>query len=155
MRKWITAAMVAALPAAFGLVGVPAHAQALDSLQGALGSGSSSRSAASGLGGGLGSKLGGMSMPSVGSASSGNIAGVLQYCVRNNYLGGSSTSSTESGLLGKLGGGATRSSQFESGDKGVLQTGNGQDVSLGGGGLKGQMTQKVCDQVLKHAKSLI
>ncbi len=155
MRKWITAAIVVALPAASGLVGVPARAQPLDSLQKALGTGNSSGSAGSGMSSGLGSKLGGMSMPSVGSASSGNIAGLLRYCVRNNYLSGSGASSAESGLVGKLGGGATRSSQFESGDKGVLQTGNGQNVSLGGGGLKAQMTQKVCDQVLKHAKSLI
>ena len=95
-----------------------------------------------------------MSMPSVGSASSGNIAGVLRYCVRNNYVSGGA-SSVESGLVGKLGGGATHSSQFASGDKGMLQTGNGQNVSLGGGGLKAQMTHKVCDQVLQHAKSLI
>ena len=154
MRKSITAAIVVALPAAFGLVGTAAHAQPLDSLQNALGRGSSG-SAGSSMGSGLGGKLGGMSMPSVGSASSGNIAGLLRYCVRNNYLSGSGASSAESGLVGKLGGGATKSSQFESGDKGVLQTGNGQNVSLGGGGLKAQMTQKVCDQVLKHAKSMI
>ena len=126
----------------------PAHAQVLNSLKGAAG-----------IGGGGGG--GGLAMPQVGSASSGNIAGVLQYCMRNNYLGGGGAQSTESGLLGKLGGGATSSSQYESGSQGQLQTGGGRSFSLAGngdstgGGLKAKLTQKVCDQVLKHAKSLL
>ena len=143
MRALIMAAAVLAPVAG----GVPAHAQLLNSLKGA-----------SGMGGGLG----GMSMPSVGSASSGNIAGVLQYCMKNNYLGsGSNAGTTESSLLGKLGHGTTSSSQYESGSQGQLQTGNGQTMSLdagggsGGGGLKAKLTQKVCDQVLQHAKSML
>ena len=151
MRTWIAAVTILTFTSASGMVDVPAQAQPLDSLRGAVGMGSSSQSTGSGLGSGLG----GMSMPSVGSASSGNIAGLLRYCVRNHYENATGASSVENGLVGKLGGNTTRSSQFESGDKGILQTGNGQSASLGGGGLKGQMTQKVCDQVLKHAKSLI
>ncbi len=146
MRTWIAAATLLMLPVAMEPTDV-AHAQPLDSLQNALGIGKSSPS--------MGSGLGGMSMPSVGSASSGNIAGVLRYCVRNNYVDGNGGASVERSLVGKLGGGTTDSSQFASGDKGTLQTGNGGNFSLGGGGFKGQMTQKVCDQVLKHARSLI
>jgi hypothetical protein len=151
MRIWIAAAAFGMLPVGTCMVAGPAQAQLMDSLKGAAGMGSSTGSSSgSGLGG-----LGGMSMPSVGSASSGNIAGVLGYCMRNNYLSGDGASSVKSSLMGKLGGNATQSSQYESGNQGVLQTGNGQNVSLGGGGIKAQLTQKVCAQVLSHAKSLI
>jgi len=145
MRIWIAAAMAGALPACLA---VPASAQMLDSLKGAMGS-------AQGGGGGMGGALGGMSMPSVGSASSSNIAGVLGYCVRNKYENGNGAAAVASGLTGKLGASGTGDSQYQSGNQGMLQTGNGQNYSLGGGGLKGKITQKVCDQVLKHAKSLI
>jgi hypothetical protein len=138
-------ATVFLLASCFGSIGA-AHAQLLDNLKGAAGMGNSS-----GSGGGLG----GMSMPSVGSASNGNIAGVLGYCVRNNYVGGSGASSVQNNLMGKLGGNTASSPEFTSGENGTLQTGNGQSMNLGGGGLKAQLTQKVCDQVLKHAKSLI
>ena len=147
MRTWIAAVTFLALPACADMVAQPAQAQLMDSLKGAAGMGSSS-------GSGIGS-MGGMAMPSVGSASSGNVAGVLGYCVRNNYLSGDGASSVQSGLMSKLGANTTHSSQYEEGSQGVLQSGNGQNVSLGGGGLKAQMTQKVCAQVLKHAKSLM
>ncbi len=127
------------------LLALPARSQLLDGLKGAAGSGS---------GGGLGG-LGGLSMPSVGSASTSNLAGVLGYCVRNNYLGGTGAPSVESGLVGKLGPGATRSSQFTEGEQGTLQTGGGRTTSLGGTGLKAKLTQKVCGQVLQHARSLM
>jgi hypothetical protein len=54
--------------------------------------------------GGLGNKLGGM-MPgnSMQSGSMGNLAGLLQYCVKNNYLGGASgASGIQNQLLGKM-----------------------------------------------------
>ena len=140
MRQRIATATVLVLACGWAAGATPAQAQLLDSLKGG----------GSGMGGGLG----GMSMPQVGSAGSGNIAGVLKYCMRNNYVGGGAAS-TENGLLGKLGSGATSSSQYEAGNQGTLQTGQGGNFSLGGGGLKAKLTQKVCDQVLSHAKSLI
>ena len=144
----------------------PVHAQLLDSLRNA-GAGRGAPGPGTGALGGMG----GLSMPSVGSASSNNVAGVLSYCVRNNYVGGDSgASSVESRLASKLGAGATPSDpQFASGEQGTLQTA-GQGFSLGGGngssgddsggdgngsGLKAQMTRKVCAQVLKHARSLL
>ena len=59
-------------------------------------------------------KLGGM-IPGGGgsmtSGSMGNVAGLLQYCVKNNYLGGDSgASGIQSQLMGKLGGGSNSSS---------------------------------------------
>ncbi len=156
MRTWMIATTCIAA-GGLALVAVPARSQLLDSLRGAAGSGSGGGAGGpgGGLASGLGSGLGGMSTPSVGSASTGNLAGVLRYCVRNNYLGGTGASSVESGLVGKLGPGATSSRQFTSGDQGTLQTGGGQSTSLGGGGLKAKLTHKVCGQVLQHARSLM
>ena len=54
-------------------------------------------------------KLGSM-IPGGGSMTSGsmgNVAGLLEYCVKNNYLGGNSgASGIKDQLMGKLGGGA-------------------------------------------------
>ena len=132
---------------ALSIAGVsPARAQ-LDQLKGALGSGQS--------GGALGGLTGGV--PSVTQASPGNIAGVLQYCVRNNYLSGGTATSVKDSLVGKMSGSgqATHDPGFQSGNKGLLQTGDGQSFGLGGSGIKQQVTHKVCDEVLQHAKSLL
>jgi hypothetical protein len=111
--------------------------------------------------GNMGSMGGASALPSVSSASPTNIAGILQYCVQNNDLGGasaSSASSVQSSLLSKYTGSSTAptsNSAYTSGSNGELQTGNGQTTSLGGSGLKAEATQKVCSMVLSHAKSLI
>jgi hypothetical protein len=123
----------------------PARAQLLDQLKGAVGSGQG--------GGGLG----GGGMPQVGQASPSNTAGVLQYCIQNKYVGGGGASSVKDSLMSKVTGSGQREndSGFKAGSTGQLQTGNGQNFNLGGGGVKAQITQKVCDQVLQHAKSLL
>jgi len=58
-------------------------------------------------------KLGGM-IPGGGSMTSGsmgNVAGLLQYCMKNNFLGGDSgASGIQNQLMGKLGGGSNSSS---------------------------------------------
>lgn len=129
-------------------VQVPAQAQLMDQLRGAVGAGQ---------GGNSGGLLGG-GIPSVGQASTGNVAGVLQYCIRNNYLGGSGgASSVKDSLMSKVTGSGrgTNDSGYTDGSHGLLQTGNGQSYGLGGEGIKSQITQKVCDQVLQHAKSLL
>ena len=121
----------------------PAGAQTLSQLSDMLGK---AGGALGGLGGGL---------PSLDQASPSNIAGVLQYCVKNNHLGGDAKS-TGSSVLGKLtGSGQTKDDgAFKTGSKGLLQTGGGQTFSLGGG-LGEKATEQVCDQVLKHAQSLL
>jgi hypothetical protein len=59
-------------------------------------------------------KLGGMlggGTGSMASGSMGNVAGLLEYCVKNNYLSGNSgASGIQSQLMGKLGGGSNSSS---------------------------------------------
>jgi hypothetical protein len=122
------------------MTGGVAQAQLMDQLKGATG------------GGGLG--LPGSGMPSVGQAGAGNTAGVLEYCVKNKYLGSGGASSVKDSLLGKVSG-KSNDSSYKQGSNGLLQTGNGQSYSLGGSGIKAQITQKVCDQVLQHGKSLL
>ena len=103
---------------------------------------------------GVGGALGGAGLPQVDQASPSNIAGVLQYCMKNNYLGGDAESMGGS-VLGKLtGSGQTKDkSAFDAGSGGLLQTG-GDGFSLGGG-IKEKLTEQVCDMVLKHAQSLL
>ena len=113
--------------------------------------------------GALGGKLGGM-MPgsSMTSGSMGNVAGLLQYCVKNNYLGGASgASGIQNQLLGKMGGASSpvaSGEDYTSGAKGILQAGDGKtmDLSSVGGGssdMKSKITTKVCSTVLKQGKS--
>ena len=118
---------------------LPALAQSLNDLTGALGKG----------GGGLG-------LPVVDQASPGNVAGVLEYCVKNNYLGGDARSVQES-LLGELGGVGEAEKQpgYEAGLGGLLETGGGDSFSLGGNGIQETVTEQVCDLVLEHAQSFL
>jgi hypothetical protein len=142
---WVATATVSVC----ALEQAPAWAQLMDQLKGAVGGGQTGGSSA------LGGLTGGL--PSVGSASASNTAGVLQYCVRNNYVSGSSASSVKDSIVSKVTGSGqgTSDSGFKAGNSGLLQTGNGQNFSLSGGGMKDQVTHKVCDMVLEHAKSLL
>ena len=105
--------------------------------------------------GGLTNGLAG-GLPSVTQADPANLAGVLQYCVQNNYLSGGVADTAKDAILAKVPG-AQQSSDFTSGSSGLLQTGNGKDYSLSGltGDLKSQISHKVCDLVLQHAQSLL
>jgi len=127
----------------------PAQAQLMDQLKGAVGSGQGS-----GGSGALGGLTGGL--PSVSQASPSNTAGVLQYCVRNNYVSGGAASSVKDSIVSKVTGSGqgANDSAFKAGNSGILETGNGQNFSLGGGA-KEQVTHQVCDLVLQHAKSLL
>ena len=111
--------------------------------------------------GSLGGKLGGGMLPGGGSSGSmGNVAGILQYCVKNNYLGGDSGASGIAGkLLGKTQGGSSNS-DYLSGAKGILHGSNGQTTdlnSVGGGNsdLKSKLTTKACGVVLNQGKSFL
>lgn len=86
-------------------------------------------------------KLGGM-IPGGGSMSSGsmgNVAGLLEYCMKNNYLGGDSgASGIKDQLMGKMGGssGSTASSEQGSGTSDMLGqlTGKKKSTSSSSGG---------------------
>jgi hypothetical protein len=132
------------------LLPVAAQAQLGDLLK------SQSSQGSSGLGslGGLGSALSGQS---ISSGNLGNIAGVLQFCIKNNYLGGGDASSVKNGLLGKLSGGSQTSDPgYGQGVQGLLDSGSGKTVDLSGsGGLKSEITKKICDKVLSTGKSML
>ena len=153
MKKSVIAVVALGLYISPGFPVSPVRAQLMDQLKGALGSGQG--------GSGQGGMLGGLGdgMPSVGQASSSNIAGVIQYCIKNHYLGGGTgASSIKDSLMRKVTGSpaqAVNDTGYKAGSNGLLQTGNGQNFSLGSGGLKAQITQKVCDQILAHGKSLL
>lgn len=90
-------------------------------------------------------------LPNVSSASTGNVAGVLSYCVQNNYLSSSGATSALSSLIGKQD--VTSSSDYMAGQQGQLLTGGSNTLSLSS--LKGQMKQKVCSMILNRAKNLL
>jgi hypothetical protein len=132
-----------------------AHAQLgdlLDKAKGAATGGSNGAGGSGGLGG-LGGALSGQSMT---AGSTGNVAGILEFCIKNNYLKGNAASGVKDALMGKLGGGSAKSdSGYGDGAKGILNSTGGNKVDLGGGGLKAEVTRQVCDKVLSQAKSLL
>ena len=145
----LTRLLPATLAVAALFVAPPARAQLLNQLQSAA----PSMSVPS-AGGALGA-LGGGGVPSVGSASPGNLAGVLQYCIQNNDVSGGSASSVQSQLMSKLGGQASSDPGYGAGQGGTLQTGPGGGYSLGGTGIKQEVTRKVCNMVLQRAQSML
>lgn len=142
-RTWANGCLIAAL-----LYLPAAHAQLGNLLN---------QNGNSGAAGGLGSLsglTGGSSLQSLTSSSTGNVAGVLQFCVKNNYLD-PSASSVKDGLMSKLGGSSSTDSGYTDGAKGILNSGSGKQVDLSGGGLKEQLTKQVCDKILAQGKSLL
>jgi hypothetical protein len=121
-----------------------AMAQGFDAIKGALG----------GLGSGSSSNAAGLQ-----SGSLANAAGVLEYCIKNKYLSGGSASSLKDQLLGKLSGTTGQPAQKDTGyldgAKGLLQTGGGNTVSLGGDGLKAAATQQACDAIMNQARAFL
>ena len=101
--------------------------------------------------GGLGSAFSGGAL----SGSTGNIAGLLQFCIKNNFLKGEESSSVKDKLMGKLGGTPAPDSGYAEGAQGLLKSGDGKQLDLSGGGLQAQATKQVCDQVFSQAKSLL
>ena len=99
----------------------------------------------------LKSQAGNYAKPAMGSNTDGNAAGVLQYCVKNNYLGGDAASIKDK-LLAKVTGQPQQQTGFANGAKGLLQ-GDGKSIDLKS--VSGKVKTKACDYVLKNAKSLI
>lgn len=123
---------------------------------------SSDSSPASGLGGLLGNSsaasglLTSMGVPAAGTAS--NAAGVITYCMKNNYLNANKAQQVKDQLLGKLGLSpqkqeAPKDQGYLSGLSGMITGSNGQSFSMDK--LKGDLKERACDFVLDNAKSLI
>ena len=99
---------------------------------------------------------GAMSGQSLSSGSLGNVAGLLTYCISNNFLSGEGVSSVQDKLMAKVPGGSKSSDPgYNDGLKGVLHSSEGNKLDLSGGGMKEQLTKKACDTVLAQAKTFL
>jgi len=138
---------------ALALLAAGASAQAndlLDQLKEKAGAAASAQGGNSTTSSALGNL--GFKMPSIGSSTIGSAAGVLQYCVKNNYLGGDAASVKDK-LLAKITGQKQQEKNFESGAKGLLKGGDGKTLNMKI--LSSKVKEKACDYVLKNATSLI
>ena len=135
-------------------------------MRGQLGGGAEQGgSGGSGLGGILGgTAAGGSSSLSglgalgglTGSGTAGNAAGVITYCMKNNYLHADKAAQVKDQLLGKMGLGkkeAPKDEGYQSGLAGLVKGSDGKSFSLDK--IKGNLKEKACDFVLDNAKSLI
>lgn len=163
MKKFALSTLVCAALAA-GAAGAQAAGLG-DALRGQLGGGSSESSTSSGLGSMLGGSSGGGTSSALsglgigGLTSSGtasNAAGVITYCMKNNYLNADKAAEVKNQLLGKLGLGQQEQPKdqgYKDGLMGMIQGNNGQSFSLDS--IKGKVKEKACDYILDNAKSLI
>ncbi|THJ32825.1 DUF2501 domain-containing protein [Lampropedia aestuarii] len=132
-----------------GATGLSGSSNGASALGSALG-GSASSSA---LGA---SALSGLGMPNIASSSAGNVAGVLEYCVKNNYLKKANVDNLKAGLLSKAGLGKAepeKDSSYASGLGGLLTGGNGTSFNLNS--IQDNVKEKACDYVLDNATSLL
>jgi hypothetical protein len=103
-----------------------------------------------------GQGIAGMAGQSMSSSSLGNVTGLLQYCVTNNYLQGEGINSIQDKLTGKLPGGSnSQDPGYKDGLQGVLHASNGNKVDLGQGGVQEDIKRKVCDTILTQAKTML
>jgi hypothetical protein len=104
---------------------------------------------------------GGIDLGSLSSGSAGNAAGVLQYCMANEFLAGAdlaNASSMKDKLIGKVGGKDTAEadSGFAAGAQGNVVGTDGNSVSLANlGSLENNLRQTACKAVMNHASSLL
>lgn len=154
MNARSTLATIALLAAAHAS---PAQSQMLDALKNRLGEakGGSDTGNAGGTTGAAGALAKGMglSMPAMGKSTMGNAAGVLQYCIKNNYLSADAAGGIKDKLLAKVTGNKSQQSGFATGSKGLLQGSDGGSFNLKNA--SSQLKTKACDYVLDNAKSLV
>lgn len=103
--------------------------------------------------GSLKAQAGNYAMPALGTSTIGNAAGVLQYCIKNNYLAGGEATSIKDKLLGQITGQKPQQTGYANGAKGLLQGEDGKSLNLKG--LSSKVKEKACDYVLKNAGSLV
>jgi hypothetical protein len=101
--------------------------------------------------------MAGMASSPLASGSMGNVAGLLQYCIGNNYVSQEGAANVKDQLMGKLPEGEqTKDPGYSDGVKGLLHGSNGNLMDLSkGGGLSADVTKKACDTVLAQAKSFL
>ena len=144
---WLRTARRTLIAAAAGGALAFAQAQSLDSLKGLAGGAGSGGSSLGSLG----------SLGSVSSGSMGNAAGIIEYCLKNKYLGGSGVSQVKDGLLGKMPGGqaaAQKDSGYLDGAKGLITGSDGKKTDLTSG-LTDPIKKQACELVLKQGQSFL
>ena len=145
----------------FAALGVAQSSGLGDAVKGQLGgSGSGSSAATSGLAGALGGGGGASALSSLGgltgAGTASNAAGVITYCMKNNYLNADKAAQMKDQLLGKMGLGKKEEPKDEgymSGLSGMIKGSDGKTFSLDS--IKGKAKEKACDFVLDNAKSLL
>jgi hypothetical protein len=90
-------------------------------------------------------------LPNVSAIGPGNAAGLLSYCVKNKYLGGSSAGSVVDGLMKKPG--VKGSSGLTAGQAGNIVNGKAAPVSMGS--VPKELKSQACNMVLKRGTSLL
>jgi hypothetical protein len=99
---------------------------------------------------------GGLDPSKLTSASAGNAAGIVEYCMKNNFLGGDAAGVKDQLMSKVSGGGESEKTDYADGAKGLLKTGDGGNVDIAKiGSMKQSVTKKACASVLDHAKSLL
>ena len=141
----------------FAALGVAQASGLGDAVKGQLG-GSGGSSSSTGLAGALGG--GASALPSLGGLTSAgtasNAAGVITYCMKNNYLNADKAAQVKDQLLGKMGLGKKEEPKDEgymSGLSGMIKGSDGKTFSLDS--IKGKAKEQACDLVLDNAKSLL
>ena len=135
-------AILATALLSMGLTG--AQAQGLDLFMKGLNTGAMDTSGLSSLG-------------SLATGSMGSAAGVIEYCLKNNYLSGTGVAQVKDGLMGKMPGGkaaATLDSGYLDGTRGLLTTSDGKKTDLTSG-LTDPIKKQACELVLKQGQSFL
>ena len=137
-------------------LGLSAQAAGLgDAIGGKLGGGSGTPALGGALGGGADTAaLSALGLTGSGTAS--NAAGVITYCMKNNYLNADKAAQVKNQLLGKMGLGQKEEPKDEgylSGLSGMVTGSGGKSFNLDK--IKGDLKEKACDYVLDNAKSLL
>lgn len=106
---------------------------------------------------GLGDLSSSLGLHSLGGEATSNMAGILQYCVKNKYLSMTNTDQVKDQLLDKLGLGDQAEQQkdpgYQQGVAGILSGKDGSTFDLSN--VKGDLKDKACDYVLENASSLL
>jgi hypothetical protein len=106
---------------------------------------------------GAASSLG--SLSSITAGSIGNAVGIIEYCVKNNYLSGDNASSVKDQLMGKMTASgdqpAENNPDYISGARGIVTGSSGQSVDLSMAGLKDKAVKKICKKILDQANSML
>lgn len=102
-------------------------------------------------GGGCASRLpvAALVLPVLDSSVAGNVAGTLEFCVKNNYLSADAASQVKDKLLEKVPG----RDGFDKGSEGLLTGSDGKLFNLKDA--TSDMRRKGCQQVLEAAGSLV